>query len=144
MLEKLVFWTEKQHLKQMEIIKFLNWGLMTDIRLILAENMKKYRKILGISQEKLAEKMSTAPNYIAMIEVGKKFPSAGMLERIAQALNVDTPELFTTNTVTFMTNSNKTLERLYQEIFSDFKKFENDYKLFEKTVTEKIKQWQQG
>jgi len=120
------------------------WGFMTDIRLILAENMKKYRKILGISQEKLAEKMSTAPNYIAMIEVGKKFPSAGMLERIAQALNVDTPELFTTNTVTFMTNSNKTLERLYQEIFSDFKKFENDYKLFEKTVTEKIKQWQQG
>jgi transcriptional regulator with XRE-family HTH domain len=117
---------------------------MTDIRLILAENMKKYRKILGISQEKLAEKMNTAPNYIAMIEVGKKFPSAGMLERIAQALNVDTPELFTTNTVTFMTNSNKTLERLYQEVFSDFKKFENDYKLFEKTVTEKIKQWQQG
>jgi len=117
---------------------------MTDIRLILAENMKKYRKILGISQEKLAEKMDTAPNYIAMIEVGKKFPSAGMLERIAQALNVDTPELFTTNTVTFMTNSNKTLERLYQEILYDFKKFENDYKLFEKTVTEKIKQWQQS
>jgi len=117
---------------------------MTDIRLILAENMKKYRKILGISQEKLAERMDTAPNYIAMIEVGKKFPSAGMLERIAQALNVDTPELFTTNTVTFMTNSNKTLERLYQEILNDFKKFENDYKLFEKTVTGKIKQWQQS
>ncbi|GBU28820.1 hypothetical protein R84B8_02382 [Treponema sp. R8-4-B8] len=117
---------------------------MTDIRLILAENMKKYRKILGLSQEKLAEKMNTAPNYIAMIEVGKKFPSAGMLERIALALNVDTPELFTTNTVTFMTNSNKTLERLYQEILIDFKKFENDYKLFEKTVTEKIKQWQQS
>jgi len=119
-------------------------GYMTDIRLILAENMKKYRKILGISQEKLAEKMDTAPNYIAMIEVGKKFPSASMLERIALALNVDTPELFTTNTVTFMTNSNKTLERLYQEILIDFKKFENDYKLFEKTVTEKIKQWQQS
>ncbi|WP_461253228.1 helix-turn-helix domain-containing protein [Treponema sp. R8-4-B8] len=119
-------------------------GYMTDIRLILAENMKKYRKILGLSQEKLAEKMNTAPNYIAMIEVGKKFPSAGMLERIALALNVDTPELFTTNTVTFMTNSNKTLERLYQEILIDFKKFENDYKLFEKTVTEKIKQWQQS
>jgi len=117
---------------------------MTDIRLILAENMKKYRKILGISQEKLAEKIDTAPNYIAMIEVGKKFPSASMLERIAMALNVDTPELFTTNTVTFMTNSNKTLERLYQEILIDFKKFENDYKLFEKTVTEKIKQWQQS
>jgi transcriptional regulator with XRE-family HTH domain len=116
---------------------------MTDIRLILAENMKEYRKILGLSQEKLAEKMNTAPNYIAMIEVGKKFPSAGMLERIALALNVDTPELFTTHTVTFITNSKKTIERLYQEILFDFKKFESDYKQFEKIITEKIKQWQQ-
>jgi transcriptional regulator with XRE-family HTH domain len=117
---------------------------MTDIRLVLAKNMKKYRKILGISQEKLAEKMNTAPNYIAMIEVGKKSPSAGMLERIALALNVDTPELFTTNTVTFMTNSNKTVERLYQEVLFDFKRFENDYKQFEKNITEKIRRWQQS
>ena len=117
---------------------------MTDIRLVLAENMKKYRKIQKISQEKLAEKINTAPNYIAMIEVGKKFPSAGMLERIAMALNVDTPELFTTDTVKFMPNANKTVELLYQEVLFDFKKFENDYKQFEKSITEKIKQWQQG
>ena len=117
---------------------------MTDIRLILAENMKKYRKIQGISQEKLAEKINTAPNYIAMIEVAKKFPSAGMLERIATALNVDTPELFTTNTVTFMTNNNKSLELLYKEILWDLKKFESDYKQLEKNITEKIKQWQQS
>jgi len=117
---------------------------MSDIRLILAENMKKYRKIQRLSQEKLAEKINTAPNYIAMIEVGKKFPSAGMLERIALALNVDAPELFTTNTVTFMPYSNKSLERLYQEVLFDFKKFENDYKQFEKTITDKIRQWQQA
>lgn len=115
---------------------------MTDIRLVLAENMKKYRKIQKISQEKLAEKINTAPNYIAMIEVGKKFPSAGMLERIAFALNVDTPELFTTNSVTFMPNSNKSVELLYKEILVDFRKFESDYKKFEKTITDKIKQWQ--
>jgi transcriptional regulator with XRE-family HTH domain len=114
---------------------------MTDIRQSLAEHMKKYRKIQRLSQEKLAEKINTAPNYIAMIEVGKKFPSAGMLERIASALNVDTPELFTTNAVTFMPNSNKSVERLYQEVLSDFKKFENDYKQFEKAITEKIKRW---
>ena len=108
---------------------------MTDIRLILADNMKKYRKIQKISQEKLAEKVSTAPNYIAMIEVGKKFPSASMLERIAMALNVDTPELFTTSSVTFMSNSSKSVERMYQEVLLEFKQFE-------KTITEKIKQWQ--
>jgi transcriptional regulator with XRE-family HTH domain len=120
------------------------WGDMTKIRLVLAENMKRYRKIQKLSQEKLAERINTAPNYIAMIEVGKKFPSAGMLERIALALNVDTPELFTTNAVTFMPNSNKSVERLYQEVLYDFRKFENEYKLFEKTITEKIRQWQQS
>jgi transcriptional regulator with XRE-family HTH domain len=108
---------------------------MTDIRLILAENMKKYRKIQKLSQEKLAEKISTAPNYIAMIEVGKKFPSAGMLERIAKALNVDTPELFPTSSVTILPNSNKSIERMYQEILSEIKQFE-------KSITEKIKKLQ--
>jgi transcriptional regulator with XRE-family HTH domain len=108
---------------------------MTDIRLVLAENMKKYRKIQKVSQEKLAEKISTAPNYIAMIEVGKKFPSASMLERIALALNVDTPELFTTSSVTFMPNNNKSIERMNQEVMLEFKQFE-------KTITEKIKQLQ--
>ena len=116
---------------------------MTDIRMILAENMKKYRKIQRISQEKLAEKADTAPNYIDMIEVGKKFPSAGMLERIAMALNIDTPELFTTSSVTIMSNSNKSIERMYQDILLEFKQFEKSYKQFEKTITEKIKQLHQ-
>jgi transcriptional regulator with XRE-family HTH domain len=115
---------------------------MTDIRLVLAENMKKYRKIQKISQEKLAEKISTAPNYIAMIEVGKKFPSASMLERIALALNVDTPELFTTSSVTFMPNSNKSMERMLQEVLLEFKQFEKNYKQFEKTIIEKIQHFQ--
>ena len=114
---------------------------MTDIRQILAGNMKKYRKIQKLSQEKLAEKIDTAPNYIAMIEVGRKFPSANMLERIALALNVDTPELFSNSSVTFMSHNNKSIERLYKEILDDFRKFEIEYKQFEKTISEKIKNW---
>jgi transcriptional regulator with XRE-family HTH domain len=115
---------------------------MTDIRLVLAENMKKYRKIHKISQEKLAERISTATNYIAMIEVGKKFPSASMLERIAIALNVDTPELFTNRSVTFIPNNKKSIERMNQEVLLEFKQFEKNYKQLEKVITEKIKQLQ--
>ena len=118
-------------------------GRITDIRLVLAGNMKKYRKIQMISQEKLAEKVSTAPNYIAMIEVGRKFPSASMLARIALALNIDTPELFTTNSVTFMPNSNMSVERMYQEIMLELKHFETNYTQLEKSITDKFKQWQQ-
>ncbi|MDR3336266.1 MAG: helix-turn-helix transcriptional regulator [Treponema sp.] len=56
--------------------------------------MKTYRKRLGLSQTKLAEKIETASNYIAMIETGKRFPTPQMIERIALALEIDTPELF--------------------------------------------------
>ena len=34
-------------------------------------------------------------NYLGLIEGGKKFPSADMIERIAFALGKDTPDLFT-------------------------------------------------
>ena len=67
---------------------------MTDIRALLAYNIKKRRKALSISQEKLAEKVSTSTHYIGSIEQKTKFPSPEMLERIAAALDLDTPQLF--------------------------------------------------
>ena len=49
---------------------------------------------MGYSQAKLAEIANIAPAYIAMIELGKKFPSDNVLERIAKALKIDPTELF--------------------------------------------------
>ncbi|MDR0554634.1 MAG: helix-turn-helix transcriptional regulator [Treponema sp.] len=72
---------------------------MTDIRKLLAANIKTYRAELGLTQSRLAEKADTATHYIAMIEGCKKFPSAAMLERIAAALDRDPPELFAMNVV---------------------------------------------
>ena len=67
---------------------------MTDLRKVLASNMKLYRKKLGISQAILAEKADITDNYIALIETGKRFPSVEILERIAMVLQRDTVELF--------------------------------------------------
>jgi transcriptional regulator with XRE-family HTH domain len=58
--------------------------------------MKGQRHILGITQAKLAERVDTSTNYIALIESKKKFPSPEMLERIAAALEIDAPALFST------------------------------------------------
>jgi transcriptional regulator with XRE-family HTH domain len=71
---------------------------MTNLRDLLAKNIKKRRKFLGISQAILAEKADTSPHYIAQIEQRKKFPSSEMLERIAKALSLDSPDLFATKT----------------------------------------------
>jgi transcriptional regulator with XRE-family HTH domain len=67
---------------------------MTDIRDLLAQNIKKYRSALGISQAKLAEKVDTSTNYIGLLEIKRKFPSPEMMERLASALGIDTTELF--------------------------------------------------
>ena len=86
----------------------------------------------GFSQEMLAEKAGTSTTHIGMVEIGKKFPSPRMLEQIAVALGIDTPELFNTGAVLFMPTNDKSIERLYQDISSDFQQFE-------KTVLGKIK-----
>jgi transcriptional regulator with XRE-family HTH domain len=49
---------------------------------------------MGLSQLKLAALVDTAPNYIAMIEAGKRFPTDTMLEKIASALQREPFELF--------------------------------------------------
>lgn len=67
---------------------------MTKLQECLAANMRRYRKLCGFTQERLAEKVSTSTNYIGLIENGKKFPSLPMLERIATALEVDSIDLF--------------------------------------------------
>jgi transcriptional regulator with XRE-family HTH domain len=67
---------------------------MKEIQEHLSRNMKKYRKIHGFTQAMLAERVDCAPNYISLIEQGKKFPSPSMLERIAAAFDVDSSELF--------------------------------------------------
>jgi transcriptional regulator with XRE-family HTH domain len=67
---------------------------MTNLRDLLAYNIKERRRILGISQAQLAEKVSTSAHYISQIEQKNKFPSPEMLERIAAALEIDSPQLF--------------------------------------------------
>jgi transcriptional regulator with XRE-family HTH domain len=71
---------------------------MTNIRDVLARNMKAYRSALGLSQAKLAERVDTSTHYIGMIETKNNFPSPEMLERIAAALEIDTIDLFSTET----------------------------------------------
>ncbi|MDR0444534.1 MAG: helix-turn-helix transcriptional regulator [Treponema sp.] len=90
---------------------------MTNLRQVLALNMKEKRNALGLSQAKLAEKVNTAPTYIAMIELEKKFPSVEMLERIASALVIDTTELFSVKPL-----PENSLKKLHKAILLDFEK----------------------
>ena len=67
---------------------------MANLREILANNLKENRKKCGLSQAKLSEKAGISTQYIAMIEVSRKFPTPEVLERIARALEIEAHELF--------------------------------------------------
>ena len=110
---------------------------MTDLRALLSQNIKKFRKIRGFSQEVLAEKAGTSLTHIGMVEIGKKFPSVKMLEKIAAALDIDTPELFNTGNVVFIPTQGKSIDRLYHDIIDDFHRFE-------KSVAERFGELQEG
>lgn len=61
---------------------------------VFVANMKNLRKSRKISQSRLAELCESSQKYIAEIEVGKKFPSPNMIERIAAALGIESYSLF--------------------------------------------------
>ena len=67
---------------------------MTDVRVLLATNMKRYREAFELSQMELAEKIGCSPTLIGKIEIMKRFPSADNLNRIAAAFKVDPADLF--------------------------------------------------
>jgi transcriptional regulator with XRE-family HTH domain len=64
------------------------------LREVFILNLKKFRKIGRLSQMDLAEKCDTAASYIGEIEIGRKFPSVEMIEKIAGALNIEAYQLF--------------------------------------------------
>ena len=63
------------------------------IRLILAGNIKKYRKYLGYSQEKLAEKAGLSSQTLNDIEGCRRWVSSRTITKLARALRIAEYEL---------------------------------------------------
>jgi len=67
---------------------------MANIKEILARNLKKNRRRLGITQPELAERAGLSTHYLGMVEIARNFPSADVIERLATALGIKSNELF--------------------------------------------------
>lgn len=102
---------------------------MTNIRDVLAANLKQFRQARGWSQAYLAEKTETSTNYIGMLENSVKFPSSEMIQKLAYALEIDPTELFykEINPISTM--------KMYQKAA-----LEDVYTLLGRLVNEKIQQ----
>ena len=65
-----------------------------DIRKIFGENVKYYRKKIGLSQEQLAEKLDISPNHLSVIETGGKFVTYKLLEKLIAIFDIMPAALF--------------------------------------------------
>jgi transcriptional regulator with XRE-family HTH domain len=59
-----------------------------DYRVVLGAAIRKQRKRLRLSQERLSEKADLHPNYVGRVERGEEHVSLIDLRRIAKALGV--------------------------------------------------------
>ncbi|MCI5880428.1 MAG: helix-turn-helix transcriptional regulator [Clostridium sp.] len=65
-----------------------------DIVKVFGTNVKHYRETLGISQEVFAEKCGLHRTYISAIECYRRSISLENIQRIADALGIETYKLF--------------------------------------------------
>lgn len=85
----------------------------------LGQNIRKYRKLNHITQEKLAELVDVEINSISAFERGLYMPSPDNIVKIADALNIKISDLFT-----FMNDF--TCEDYKSEIISNLDLLNND------------------
>ena len=67
---------------------------MIPVRQLLSLNIKRARKRLKISQMELAGRCGLSTSFIGEIEIGRKYPSAENLQKIADSLHVRPYQLF--------------------------------------------------
>lgn len=65
-----------------------------DIIKVFGSNVKYYSQALGLSQETFAEKCGMHRTYISAIDCYRRSISLENIQRIADALNVETYKLF--------------------------------------------------
>ena len=65
-----------------------------DIVKVFGDNLKKYRKQIGLSQEAFADKCGLHRTYISAIECYRRSIALENVQRIADALKIDTYKLF--------------------------------------------------
>ena len=65
-----------------------------DIVKVFGTNVRKYRNALGVSQEKFAEMCGLHRTYISDIERFKRSISLENIQKIADALGIETYKLF--------------------------------------------------
>ena len=101
---------------------------------IFVQNLRKHRRKCGLTQAQLAEKVNVSTHHIGMIELSRNNPTLELVERIANALDLKTYELF----IDPLSPNNVEFEKLRQDIKSDIRQMFDE--VLEKAISCKCKE----
>mgnify|MGYP003436488346 CR=1 FL=1 len=65
-----------------------------DVAQVFAQNLKKHRKRVGLTQKQLSERLEISQKHLSFIETGVQFASASLIDRICLELNISCGDLF--------------------------------------------------
>jgi len=65
-----------------------------DVRRIVGSNVRRLRKVAGVSQAELANRMGVDRAYVSGLELGQRNPTIVTLWHVAKAFDVDFREIF--------------------------------------------------
>lgn len=100
-----------------------------DIKKELGEKIKRVRKSRGITQEQLAEMIDISPRSLSNIEVGGCFVKSETLEKIIDALNITTEELFANEHIKSNVELLKDIDSYINQVKNDNKTLGKIYKI---------------
>ncbi len=88
------------------------------LRKNFGSRLKFMRKLRGLSQEQLAEKIEISPKNLSKIEIGQTFPTPENIEKIAKYLNITVDALFSFDNY-------EDVAKLKKDIISRLRKMDN-------------------
>lgn len=90
---------------------------------MLGKNIYEYRKKMGLSQEKLAEKIDVTRQTISNWELGETSPNPDQLKLLSKELNVSIDELLDNNIKDILIEKTNNNERIAKSTFNTLKCF---------------------
>jgi transcriptional regulator with XRE-family HTH domain len=97
-----------------------------NVKALFGSNVKQYRKEKNLSQEQLSERVDISVKHLSEIERGIVFASAGLLEKLAESLDIPLFAFFLTGKSVYY--DNVMLDRIERMIIQNIRQMMREIK----------------
>ena len=90
------------------------------VQKIFGRNVRKYRKLAGLTQEELSEKIGVSQKRLSVIETGTQFASASLIDNLCNVLKISPADLFGGSSDEVLQEINKSHSMIMTVLLNEF------------------------